>query len=166
MKWFDNARGYGFISPDDGGTDLFVHHTALSGEGLNSLAKGETVEYVSAEGAKGSEAKNVVALASSVAGRALQAARPASHRRGSAMRGQMLWFNERKNHGFIMTDEGERLGVAGGSFAAGQKPQGRCARKVVTFEIDATDGTRRAENVVFEPEVSARRARMRRRGIR
>jgi CspA family cold shock protein len=71
VKWFDNARGYGFISPDDGGTDLFVHHTALSGEGLNSLAKGETVEYVSAEGAKGSEAKNVVALASSVAGRAL-----------------------------------------------------------------------------------------------
>ena len=82
------------------------------------------------------------------------------------MRGQMLWFNERKDHGVIMTDVGERLGVAGESFAAGQKPQGRCARKVVTFEIDAAAGTRRAEKVVFEPEVSARRARMHRSGSR
>ncbi len=82
------------------------------------------------------------------------------------MRGQMLWFNERKDHGFLMTDEGERLAVAGDSFAAGQKPQGRCARKIVTFEIDAAAGTRRVENVVFEPEVSARRARLHRPGIR
>ena len=82
------------------------------------------------------------------------------------MRGQMLWFNETKDHGFIMTDEGERLAVAGAGFAAGQRPEGRCAHKVVTFDIDEDGGARQALNVVFEPEVAARRARMRGRGIR
>jgi hypothetical protein len=75
----------------------------------------------------------------------------------------MLWFNEAKDHGFIMTDEGERLAVAGDGFASGEKPIGRCADKVVIFEIDDEDGARRARNVVFEPEVAPRRARMRRR---
>jgi hypothetical protein len=80
------------------------------------------------------------------------------------MRGQMLWFNETKDHGFIMTDEGERLAVAGEGFAAGERPAGRCAHKVVTFELDESDGLRQARNVVFEPEVAARRARLR--GVR
>lgn len=79
------------------------------------------------------------------------------------MRGQMLWFNEAKDHGFIMTDEGERLAVAGEGFAEGEKPVGRCAHKVVTFEIDGEDGDRQARNVAFAPEVAPRRARMRRR---
>ena len=77
------------------------------------------------------------------------------------MRGQMLWFNETKDHGFIMTDEGERLAVAGEGFASGERPVGRCAHKVVTFEVDETNGTRQAQNVVFEPEIAARRARLR-----
>ena len=77
------------------------------------------------------------------------------------MRGQMLWFNEAKDHGFIMTDEGERLAVAGEGFAAGERPVGRCAHRVVSFEIDATGESRHAQNVVFEPEVAARRARLR-----
>jgi hypothetical protein len=80
------------------------------------------------------------------------------------MRGQMLWFNEAKDHGFIMTDEGERLAVAGEGFAQGERPAGRCAHKVVSFEIDASGEARQAWNVVFEPEVSARRARLR--GVR
>jgi hypothetical protein len=80
------------------------------------------------------------------------------------MRGQMLWFNETKDHGFIMTDEGERLAVAGEGFADGQRPAGRCAQKVVSFEIDASGETRQASDVVFEPEVAARRARLR--GVR
>ena len=77
------------------------------------------------------------------------------------MRGEMLWFNEAKDHGFIMTEEGERLAVAGDGFAAGERPVGRCARKVVTFEIDAGSEAREARNVVFEQEVVPRRARMR-----
>jgi hypothetical protein len=75
----------------------------------------------------------------------------------------MLWFNEAKDHGFIMTDEGERLAVAGDGFAAGEKPVGRCAHKVVIFEIDEEDGARQARNVTFEPDLAPRRARMRRR---
>ena len=71
------------------------------------------------------------------------------------MRGQMLWFNEVKDYGFIMTDEGERLAVAGNGFAKGEKPEGRCAHKVVTFEVDETTGERQAQNVVFEQETVA-----------
>ena len=84
------------------------------------------------------------------------------------MRGQMLWFNEAKDYGFIMTDEGERLAVAGDGFAKGEKPEGRCAHKVVTFEVDETGSERQAYNVVFEPDTVGRRARMRSggRGIR
>jgi cold shock CspA family protein len=72
----------------------------------------------------------------------------------------MLWFNETKDHGFIMTDDGERLAVAGSAFADEQRPVGRCAHRVVTFEIDESDGTRRARNVAFAPEIPARRARL------
>jgi cold shock CspA family protein len=76
------------------------------------------------------------------------------------MRGEMLWFNEDKDHGFISTDEGERLRVDGSGFAVGERPEGRCAEKVVTFEIEQSDEGRRALNVVFEPTVAARRARL------
>jgi cold shock CspA family protein len=77
------------------------------------------------------------------------------------MRGEMIWFNDKKDHGFIRTDEGERLQVDGSGFASGERPEGRCADKVVTFEIDENGGERRAQNVVFEREVAARRARLR-----
>jgi hypothetical protein len=78
----------------------------------------------------------------------------------------MLWFNATKEHGFIMTDEGERLAVAGEGFLAGQRPEGRCAHRVVTFEIDESNGSRQARDVGFVPDVPARRARFRGRGGR
>jgi len=78
----------------------------------------------------------------------------------------MLWFNEIKDHGFIMTETGERLSVLGSGFAGGVRPVGRCAHAVVTFEINEGK-TRQAENVVFETEVAPRRARLRHsRGVR
>jgi CspA family cold shock protein len=62
VKWFNDSKGYGFISPEDEGKDLFVHHSAISGDGYKSLTEGAKVEFESAEGPKGPEAKNVVLL--------------------------------------------------------------------------------------------------------
>ena len=59
VKWFNDAKGYGFIAPDEGGKDVFVHHSGVVGDGFKTLAEGAHVEYEPAEGAKGPEAKNV-----------------------------------------------------------------------------------------------------------
>jgi len=82
------------------------------------------------------------------------------------MRGQMLWFNETKDLGFIMTDEGERLAVAGEGFAPGERPEGRCADRVVTFEVEGRNGSRQARHVAFVPDATGRRARTRGRASR
>ena len=60
VKWFDDAKGYGFITPAEGSKDLFVHHSGITGDGFKSLPEGAKVEFEAAEGAKGPEAKNVV----------------------------------------------------------------------------------------------------------
>ena len=80
------------------------------------------------------------------------------------MRGQMLWFNEAKDQGFIMTDDGERLAVAGEAFAPGERPEGRCARRVVSFEVERSNGSRCARDVAFVHDVPAHRPRIRGRG--
>ena len=62
VKWFNDAKGYGFIQPADGGKDLFVHHSQIAGEGFKTLAEGAKVEFETREGTKGPEATNVVAI--------------------------------------------------------------------------------------------------------
>jgi CspA family cold shock protein len=61
VKWFIDAKGYGFISQEDG-TDVFVHHTAIQGEGFRSLQEDQEVEFEVVQGAKGLQAQNVVKL--------------------------------------------------------------------------------------------------------
>lgn len=59
VKWFNNEKGYGFITPDGGGKDLFVHFSNITGEGYRSLQDNQKVEYEEREGRKGPEAANV-----------------------------------------------------------------------------------------------------------
>ncbi len=60
VKWFNDSKGYGFITPDEGTKDLFVHLSNIAGDGFTSLPEGARVEFEPAEGQKGPEARNVV----------------------------------------------------------------------------------------------------------
>jgi CspA family cold shock protein len=62
VKWFSDDKGFGFITPDDGGRDLFVHFSGVTGDGYRSLAEGTKVSYESEEGPKGPKAVNVTKL--------------------------------------------------------------------------------------------------------
>jgi cold shock protein len=64
VKWFSADKGYGFITPDDGGEDLFVHHTEIVGEGFKTLAENAKVQFEVGQGQKGPQATNVAALGS------------------------------------------------------------------------------------------------------
>ncbi len=59
VKWFNDQKGYGFITPDDGSKDLFVHHTAIIAEGFKTLAENQAVEFEVSESDKGPRATNV-----------------------------------------------------------------------------------------------------------
>jgi CspA family cold shock protein len=59
VKWFNDDKGYGFITPDEGGEDLFVHHTGIAGNGFKSLDEGVKVSYEATQGQKGMQANNV-----------------------------------------------------------------------------------------------------------
>ena len=60
VKWFSNQKGYGFITPSNGNGDVFVHHSAIQGEGYKSLNEGDNVEFDVVRGPKGDQAANVI----------------------------------------------------------------------------------------------------------
>jgi CspA family cold shock protein len=62
VKWFNDAKGYGFITPAEGGKVVFVHHSSIAGEGFKSLAEGAQVQFDTVDGTKGPEARNVIAV--------------------------------------------------------------------------------------------------------
>jgi CspA family cold shock protein len=59
VKWFNTEKGFGFITPDDGGADVFVHHSAIQTEGYRDLSEGQRVEFEVTQGQKGLQASNV-----------------------------------------------------------------------------------------------------------
>lgn len=65
VKWFNDAKGFGFISRDNGGADVFVHYSAVTGGGFKSLAEGQRVEFTIEQGPKGPAAANVIKLGDS-----------------------------------------------------------------------------------------------------
>lgn len=64
VKWFNDSKGFGFITPENGEKDCFVHHTAIQGDGYKSLAENELVEFDVVEGDKGPAAANVIKVGS------------------------------------------------------------------------------------------------------
>jgi CspA family cold shock protein len=62
VKWFNDSKGFGFVAPEDGSKDCFVHHSEISGDGFKTLEEGERVEFDVTQGQKGPAAENVVRL--------------------------------------------------------------------------------------------------------
>ena len=62
VKWFNDAKGFGFVAPDDGGADLFIHFSAINMGGFKSLKEGQKISFEVAQGPKGKQASNIQAI--------------------------------------------------------------------------------------------------------
>ncbi|MEQ9663356.1 MAG: cold shock domain-containing protein [Parasphingopyxis sp.] len=115
VKWFDGARGYGFLVPDDGGGDILIHFSVLREHGARNLPDGARVECECVERERGRQASRILAIDISVAGQSSN-----GHHSPDAANDEMLaeagdflpvtvkWFNRVKGYGFLLADDCER----------------------------------------------------------
>lgn len=118
VKWFNVVKGYGFLSPDDGSADVFLHLTVLRMAGHERLAPGTTVECEAVRGAKGLQVLRVISVDTSTAQPEPAVAAPQPHQfspppgvGSDFMPGIVKWFNPHKGYGFICPDEGDQNDV-------------------------------------------------------
>ena len=120
VKWFNVVKGYGFLTPDDGSPDVFLHLTVLRMAGHERLAPGATVECEAVKGAKGMQVLRVVsvdtstALADEVLSEPQATTEQAPEHRGPVsdfMSGTVKWFNPHKGYGFVCLDNSEESDI-------------------------------------------------------
>ena len=106
VKWFNLVRGYGFVSPDDGSADVFLHMTVLRNAGYEQLPPGTTVECTIARGEKGMQCMSIESVDTSTATeRQPGPPAPRADEPGEFVRATVKWFNPNKGYGFVSTEQ-------------------------------------------------------------
>jgi CspA family cold shock protein len=110
VKWFDSAKGYGFVKPQDGGADVLLHQSCIRHSGFKSVREGATVICEAVPGPRGLQALKVVALDNSTAQPVTMLAerpqRDAAEPRGPVLEAVVKWFNRAKGYGFVSRGPG------------------------------------------------------------
>ena len=110
VKWFDSAKGYGFVKPADGGADILLHQSCVRQSGFKAVREGATVVCEAVPGPRGLQAIKVVALDNStaqpVAPTTERSQRPLAEPRGPAFDAVVKWFNRAKGYGFVSRGPG------------------------------------------------------------
>ena len=110
VKWFDHAKGYGFIAPRDGGPDILLHQICVQQSGVKAVKEGATVVCDVVQGPRGLQATRLISVDNSTAypvpGPSERASRPATVPQGGWHQGQVKWFNRAKGYGFLSRGRG------------------------------------------------------------
>jgi len=135
VRWFNARRGYGYITPDDGGRDLFVHFSAVQGAGYRTLSAGQRVDFIVGQTANGPSALDVRLLDTTDTDNDAQTGTDG----GARQQGTVRWFNDRKGYGFITPDDGKRSLFVHFSFIRGAGYRTLSAGQRVDFILGQTD---------------------------
>jgi CspA family cold shock protein len=135
VRWFNARKGYGYITPDDGGTSLFVHYSAIRGTGFRTLSAGQRVDFVVGRTAKGPSALDVRLLDSTDTDKDAETGTDG----GARQTGTVRWFNARKGYGYITPDAGGRSLYVHFSSIRGARNRTLSAWQRVDFVVGQTD---------------------------